>query len=90
MLAALVMCVFIPIFGHLSDRHGRGRVYWIGALVTGLSAFPAMWLILNSAGNVGLIWLAIVVPFGIFYAPATGRRRPCSPTCSRRACAIPA
>jgi MFS transporter, MHS family, shikimate and dehydroshikimate transport protein len=72
MLAALVMCVFIPIFGHLSDRHGRGRVYWIGALVTGLSAFPAMWLILNSAGNVGLIWLAIVVPFGIFYAACYG------------------
>ncbi|SEC84541.1 metabolite-proton symporter [Rhizobiales bacterium GAS191] len=72
MLAALVMCAFIPIFGRLSDRYGRGRVYWIGALVTGLAAFPAMWLILNSAGDVTLIWLAIVIPFGIFYAACYG------------------
>ncbi|SDR17780.1 metabolite-proton symporter [Rhizobiales bacterium GAS113] len=72
MLAALVMCAFIPIFGRLSDRYGRGRVYWIGALVTGLAAFPAMWLILNSAGDVPLIWLAIVIPFGIFYAACYG------------------
>ncbi len=72
MLAALVMCVFIPIFGHLSDRHGRGKVYALGALITGFSAFPALWLILESSGNVGLIWLAIIVPFGIFYAACYG------------------
>jgi MFS transporter, MHS family, shikimate and dehydroshikimate transport protein len=72
MLAALVMCVFIPIFGHLSDRHGRGKIYALGALITGFSAFPALWLILNSSGNVGLIWLAIIVPFGIFYAACYG------------------
>jgi metabolite-proton symporter len=72
MLAALVMCVFIPIFGRMSDRYGRGRVYWIGSLVTGLSAFPAMWLILNSGGNVSLIWLSIIVPFGVFYAACYG------------------
>ena len=71
-LATLVMCVFIPIFGHLSDRHGRGKVYALGALVTGISAFPALWLILNSAGSVGLIWLAIIVRFGIFYAACYG------------------
>jgi MFS family permease len=72
MFAALVMCVFIPIFGHLSDRHGRGKVYALGALITGFSAFPALWLILNSSGNVSLIWLAIIVPFGIFYAACYG------------------
>ena len=72
MFAALVMCVFIPIFGRMSDRYGRGRVYWIGSLVTGLSAFPAMWLILNSGGNVSLIWLSIIVPFGVFYAACYG------------------
>ena len=72
MLAALVMCVFIPIFGHWSDRYGRGRVYAWGALITGISAFPAFWLILESAGSAPLIWLAIIVPFGIFYAACYG------------------
>ena len=72
MLAALVMCVFIPIFGHWSDRYGRGKVYAWGALITGISAFPAFWLILESAGSAPLIWLAIIVPFGIFYAACYG------------------
>ncbi|MBV8765422.1 MAG: MFS transporter, partial [Hyphomicrobiales bacterium] len=72
MLAALVMCVFIPIFGHLSDHYGRGKVYALGALVTGFSAFPAFLLILESSGNVQLIWLSIIVPFGIFYAACYG------------------
>ena len=45
---------------------------YFGSLVTGLSAFPAMWLILNSGGNVSLVWLSIVVPFGIIYAACYG------------------
>ena len=72
MLAALVMCVFIPVFGKLSDRIGRTRVYWIGSIVTGLSVFPAFWLMTHSGGNIPLIWLAIIVPFGILYAAVYG------------------
>ncbi len=72
MLAALVMCVFIPVFGQLSDRIGRTRVYWIGSIVTGLSVFPAFWLMTHSGGNIPLIWLAIIVPFGILYAAVYG------------------
>lgn len=72
MLAALVMCVFIPLFGHLSDKVGRTRVYWIGSIITGLSVFPAFWLLANSSGNITLIWLAIIIPFGILYASVYG------------------
>lgn len=72
MLAALVMCVFIPVFGQLSDKIGRTRVYWIGSIVTGLSVFPAFWLMTHSGGNIPLIWLAIIVPFGILYAAVYG------------------
>ncbi|MEM5275652.1 MFS transporter [Cupriavidus taiwanensis] len=72
MAAAIAMCFFIPFFGHLSDRIGRTRVYFWGALVTALSAFPAFWLMLNSGGNTMLLWLAIVVPFGILYAAVYG------------------
>ncbi|GLC93833.1 MFS transporter [Cupriavidus sp. TA19] len=72
MAAAIAMCFFIPFFGHLSDRIGRTRVYFWGSLVTALSAFPAFWLMLNSGQSMMLLWLSIVVPFGIFYAAVYG------------------
>ncbi|KWR88644.1 hypothetical protein RM96_18635 [Cupriavidus sp. IDO] len=37
-----------------------------------MSAFPAFWLMLNSGGNTMLLWLSIVVPFGILYAAVYG------------------
>jgi MFS transporter, MHS family, shikimate and dehydroshikimate transport protein len=70
--AAFVMCFFIPLFGHLSDRFGRTRTYWYGSLITGFSAVPAFWIMSNSGGNSLLIWLAIIIPFGIFYASVYG------------------
>lgn len=72
MAASLVMCFFIPLFGHLSDRVGRARTYWYGSLITGFSAFPAFWLMSSSGGSVMLIWLSIIIPFGIFYAAVYG------------------
>lgn len=72
MVAAVVMCFTIPLFGRLSDRLGRSRVYLWGSLITAVSAFPAFWLMAHSGGNVLLIWIAIVVPFGILYAAVYG------------------
>lgn len=72
MVAAVVMCFTIPLFGRLSDRLGRNRVYLWGSLITAVSAFPAFWLMAHSGGNVLLIWIAIVVPFGILYAAVYG------------------
>ena len=72
MVAALVMCFTIPLFGRLSDHMGRSRVYLWGSLITAVSAFPAFWLMAHSGGNVLLIWIAIVVPFGILYAAVYG------------------
>lgn len=69
---ALVMCFSIPLFGHLSDRIGRTRVYLWGSLITGFSALPAFWLMSNSGGNTWLIWMSIIIPFGIFYASVYG------------------
>ena len=62
----------IPYFGRLSDRIGRPRVYMWGSLITALASFPAFWLMTHSGGNVMLIWLAIIVPFGILYASVYG------------------
>ncbi|MDQ6628715.1 MAG: MHS family MFS transporter [Pseudomonadota bacterium] len=72
MASALVMIFTIPFFGRLSDRIGRPKVYMWGSLVTAAAAFPAFWMITHSGGNVMLIWLAIVIPFGIFYAAIYG------------------
>jgi MHS family metabolite:H+ symporter-like MFS transporter len=71
-LAALVMIATIPYFGALSDRIGRRKVYAIGSIVTGLSSFAAFWLLNNAGGNTLVMWLAIIVPFGIFYASVYG------------------
>jgi metabolite-proton symporter len=72
MAAAVVMCFTIPMFGALSDRIGRSRVYFWGSLITALSAFPAFWLMMTSNGDMFMIWMAIVIPFGIFYAAVYG------------------
>jgi MFS transporter, MHS family, shikimate and dehydroshikimate transport protein len=72
MAAAVAMCFTIPFFGHLSDRAGRTRVYFRGALITAASALPGFWLMTHSGGNIMLIWLSIIIPFGIFYASVYG------------------
>lgn len=71
-IAAFIMCFFIPFFGYVSDRIGRTRTYWIGSLITGFSALPAFWLMSQSGGNITVIWLSIIIPFGIFYAAVYG------------------
>ncbi|RLL46722.1 MFS transporter [Oceanobacillus piezotolerans] len=71
-VAAFVMIFFIPIFGYISDRYGRTKTYWYGSLVTGFSAIPAFWLMVNSGGSTTLIWLSIIIPLGIFYAAVYG------------------
>lgn len=72
MAAALVMIVTIPFFGHLSDKVGRTRIYFWGSLMTGLSAFAGFWLMGHTGGDIKLVWLAIIIPFGIFYASVYG------------------
>ncbi len=72
MLAAFAMVFTIPYFGKLSDKVGRTRLYFWGSLFAGLSAFPAFWLLDNSGGNITIVWLAIIVPFALFYAAVYG------------------
>ncbi len=71
-MAAVVMCFFIPFFGHLSDLMGRTKVYAIASVICGLVAFPAFWLMGHSGGSNTIIWLSIIIPFGIFYAAVYG------------------
>ncbi|MFD2816833.1 MFS transporter [Paracoccus aerius] len=68
--AAIVMVLFIPLFGRVSDIIGRPRTYAIGSLLLALSVFPAFALM--ATGNPVLIVLGIVLPFGIIYPMCYG------------------
>jgi len=70
--AALVMCLFIPYFGGVSDRVGRTRTYFWGSLITGFSALPAFWIWMHFPDQPILVWAALVIPFGVLYAAIYG------------------
>jgi metabolite-proton symporter len=68
--AAGLSFVSIPLFGHLSDRVGRKRIYLIGAAVTGVYGF--IYFRLLDTKVPALVFLAIVlslVPHDMLYGP---------------------
>jgi metabolite-proton symporter len=68
--AAFVSFFSIPIFGHLSDRLGRRRMYLTGAVVTLFFGF-AYFGMLNS-GSLAWIFVAVIlslVPHDMMYGP---------------------
>ena len=70
MTAAALSFFTIPLFGHLSDRFGRKRMYLIGAAVTGVFGFVYFALLDTAVPT--WIFLAIVlslVPHDMMYGP---------------------
>ena len=70
LVAAAVSLFSIPIFGHVSDRIGRRRMYLIGAALTGLYGF-AFFAMVDTAIP-ALVFIAIVlslVPHDMQYGP---------------------
>lgn len=65
-VASLVMIVFIPIAGRLSDRYGRRLVYGSGAILIGIAGFIAF-AAMNASHETIIVWLAIIVPLGVLY-----------------------
>ncbi|NUP74461.1 MAG: MFS transporter, partial [Sinomonas sp.] len=59
LIAAALGLISIPVFGKLSDRFGRRRVYGIGVVATALFAFPYFGLL--NTGNALLIGIAVIV-----------------------------
>lgn len=72
MVGAAVLTFCIPIAGHLSDKISRAKLYSIGTLVTTASVFPAFYALKHSMGNPTLMWMAIIIPYGILYALVYG------------------
>ena len=70
MTAAVVSFFSVPLFGNISDRIGRRKMYLIGAAVTGVYGFVYFGL-LDTAAPV-LVFLAIVlslIPHDMMYGP---------------------
>ena len=68
--ASALSFVLIPLFGHLSDRLGRKRVYITGAILTGLYGF--VYFRLLDTTMPGLVFLAILlslIPHDVMYGP---------------------
>lgn len=68
--ASAVMGCFIPFWGLLADRVGKGRIFGSAALLLGLTAYPVFWVFHNYSANLPLTFLALIIPFGIIYAAA--------------------
>ena len=69
-VAAAVDLTMISLFGHLSDRIGRRRMYFIGALAT--AAYGLIYFPLLSTAVPAVVFIAIVlsmVPHSMVYGP---------------------
>jgi metabolite-proton symporter len=68
--AAVIALVTTPFFGHVSDRHGRKRVYMLGAVLTLVWVFPYFALLQTSIAAVAFAAIAIsLVPHDMQYGP---------------------
>ena len=70
MLSMLVELVTILLFGALSDRIGRRRVYLLGSIGMMAVAFPFFWLV--GTGSTPLILLAFLLGNSICHAAMVG------------------
>ncbi|HUN49272.1 MAG TPA: MFS transporter, partial [Stellaceae bacterium] len=70
LVASLLSFVSIPLFGHISDRIGRKKMYIIGAVTVGIFGFVYFGML--NTGSLAVIFLAIVlslIPHDMMYGP---------------------
>lgn len=70
LIAAIVELFTIPLFARLSDGLGRKQVYLVGAILTGLFAFPYFGLL--DSGMSAIVILAVIaslIPHAMQYGP---------------------
>src|SRR5580693_4246306 len=68
--ASVLSFISIPLFGHISDRIGRKKMYMLGAATVGVFGFIYFGML--NTGSLVLIFLAIVlslVPHDMMYGP---------------------
>jgi metabolite-proton symporter len=70
MISSAIMIIMLPIFGNLSDRVGRRRLFGAAGLLIGVLTFGAFWLM--GTKDPLLIWIAITIPFAFVYPAVYG------------------
>ena len=70
MIASAIMIVMLPIYGNLSDRIGRRRMFGVAGILIGILSFPAFWLMQTKEPL--LVWIAIAFPFAFVYPAVYG------------------
>ena len=65
MIAALVLAVFIPLWGRVSDAISRRTVFGIGALLIAAIIYPAFWAI--QTGSWLALTIVLVIALGVVY-----------------------
>ncbi|MBX9828704.1 MAG: MHS family MFS transporter [Xanthobacteraceae bacterium] len=68
--ASVLSFIWIPLFGHISDRIGRKNMYMLGVLTTGVFGFVYFGLL--DTGSLVLIFIAILlslIPHDMQYGP---------------------
>ena len=70
MISAAIMIIMLPIYGNLSDKIGRRKMFGVAGILVGLLSFPAFWLMQTKEPL--LVWLAIAVPFALVYPAVYG------------------
>jgi metabolite-proton symporter len=71
MAAAATMIVFIPLFGKLSDRYDRRKLFTVGVVTVTAATYPALLLIGTETTSIVVITVVIIlgVLYPIMYGP---------------------
>ena len=70
MISSVIMIVMLPIFGNLSDRIGRRRMFGTAGVLIGLLSFLSFWMM--GTKDPLVIWIAIALPFAFVYPAVYG------------------
>ncbi len=69
-IGAAIGVVLTPLYGKLSDRFGRKRVYGAGVICIALFTYPSYALMMT--GSTVLIWISIALGLGVIYSAIYG------------------
>ena len=67
--AAILTTLLIPIYGSLSDRVGRKKLYMMGAF--GMIAFAFPYFLIINQGNVAALLIGTIIGLSVIWSPIT-------------------